>query len=223
MNLLSTKEITMSSREVASVVGSRHSDICISIQRLITKEVIAGYAAMPYTHEQNRQTYYEYFLNKRDSLIVVAQNCPEFTAAIVDRWQELESKQLPQLPDFNNPAESARAWADQYEQNQIKQQQLELAAPKVAFVDNYVDVGTTKTLRETAKILKYPERKMIALMIEDKVLYRQSGNLLPYQNRQAQGLFEVKTGESGGHAFTQTRVTTKGIEWLAQRYASELL
>ena len=32
-------------------------------------------------------------LTKRDSLIVVAQNCPEFTAAIVDRWQALENQQ----------------------------------------------------------------------------------------------------------------------------------
>lgn len=32
----------------------------------------------------------EYRLVKRDSLIVVAQLCPEFTTRIVDRWQELE-------------------------------------------------------------------------------------------------------------------------------------
>lgn len=29
---------------------------------------------------------------KRDSLIVVAQLCPEFTGAIVDRWLELEEQ-----------------------------------------------------------------------------------------------------------------------------------
>ena len=50
---------------------------------------------MAYTHPQNGQTYYEYHLTKRDSLIVVAQNCPEFTAAIVDRWQALENQQKP--------------------------------------------------------------------------------------------------------------------------------
>lgn len=30
-----------------------------------------------------------YQLNKRDSLIVVAQLCPEFTARIVDRWRTI--------------------------------------------------------------------------------------------------------------------------------------
>ena len=55
--------------------------------------MIWGYQPMAYTHPQNGQTYYEYHLTKRDSLIVVAQNCPEFTAAIVDRWQALENQQ----------------------------------------------------------------------------------------------------------------------------------
>jgi hypothetical protein len=34
-----------------------------------------------------------YLVSKRDSYIVVAQLCPEFTARLVDRWQELENKQ----------------------------------------------------------------------------------------------------------------------------------
>ncbi|MDA5609429.1 Rha family transcriptional regulator, partial [Pasteurella multocida] len=85
--------LTMSSREIASLINKNHSDLCRSIERLIAKGVIKGYQPMAYTHPQNGQTYYEYHLDKRDCLIVVAQNCPEFTAAIVDRWQELENQQ----------------------------------------------------------------------------------------------------------------------------------
>ncbi|MCT8526785.1 phage antirepressor KilAC domain-containing protein, partial [Glaesserella parasuis] len=59
--------------------------------------------------------------------------------------------------------------------------------------------------------------------LRDRVLYRQSGNLLPYQTVHSKELFTVKTGTAEhGHNFTQTRVTGKGIEWIAQRYASEL-
>ena len=55
------------------------------------------------------------------------------------------------------------------------------------------------------------------------MLFRQSANLLPYQDKQAKQLFVVKTGTAEhGHNFTQTRVTAKGIEWIAQRYASDL-
>ena len=120
----------------------------------------------------------------------------------------------PKIP--TNFAEALQLAADQAKA-------LELAAPKVAFVDNFVETGTTKTLRETAKILNYPERKMIALMIDHDILYRMSGKLLPYQKYHEQKLFEVKTGERNGHAFTQTRVTTKGLAWLGERYASDLM
>ncbi|SUT93439.1 antirepressor protein 1 [[Actinobacillus] rossii] len=61
-------------------------------------------------------------------------------------------------------------------------------------------------------------------IVLDKFLYRQSGNLLPYQKSQERGLFTVKTGTAEhGHNFTQTRVTSKGIEFIASRYASELM
>ncbi|MFZ3192080.1 MAG: hypothetical protein WA154_02600, partial [Moraxellaceae bacterium] len=44
--------------------------------------------------EHRGNTYKCFLLNKRDSLVVVARLSPEFTAAVVDRWQELEAAQL---------------------------------------------------------------------------------------------------------------------------------
>lgn len=128
------------------------------------------------------------------------------------------------LPDFTNPAESARAWAEEYEKRELAEQKLIEAQPKIEFVQRYVEVGTTKSLRETAKILKMPERTMIDCLVGDGLLFRQSGNLLPYQKYHAKGLFDVKTGTTEyGHNYTQTRVTSKGIEYIASRYASELM
>ena len=120
MNLITTGSpvTTMSSREIAELVESRHADVCRTIERLIEKSVIGGCAPTAYTHEQNGQQYTEYHLNKRDSYIVVAQLSPEFTARLVDRWQELEDENKVALPDFNDPVASARAWADQVEQRQ---------------------------------------------------------------------------------------------------------
>ncbi|WP_314186549.1 phage antirepressor KilAC domain-containing protein [Aggregatibacter kilianii] len=224
--------LTMSSREIAGLINKNHSDLCRSIERLIAKGVIWGYQPTAYTHPQNGQVYYEYHLNKRDSLVVVAQNCPEFTAAIVDRWQELENQQKhPALPDFTNPAEAAREWAKQFEQRLLVEKQKALVEkqvdemrPKAEFVDRYVEFSGSKSLRETAKILKMPEREMINRLVADKVLYRQSNNLLPYQKAHIQELFTVKTGiTDNGYDFTQTRVTAKGIQWIANRYASELM
>lgn len=211
--------LTMSSREIAQITESRHSDVCVSIDRLMKKGVIRGYQAMPYTHPQNGQIYYEYHINKRDTYVIVAQLSPAFTARLVDRWQELENQQgIPQ-----SFSQALRLAAEQQEVIEQQNHQLAIQAPKVAFVEHYVEVGTTKSLRETAKILSFPEKRLIECLERDRVLFRQSANLLPYQDKQAKQLFVVKTGTAEhGHNFTQTRVTAKGIEWIAQRYASEL-
>ena len=92
MNSLSivSNTVTMSSREIAELLEKQHANIKISAERLADRGVIGTLAVQEFAHNGN--TYTEYLLNKRDSLILVAQNCPEFTARIVDRWQELEAK-----------------------------------------------------------------------------------------------------------------------------------
>lgn len=216
--------LTMSSREITKLVNSRHSDVCKSIETLISKGVIGGYQPKPYTHPQNGQIYYEYFLNKRDTYILVAQFSPEFTAAVIDRWQELENQQNPTALLPQNYLQALEQLVASEKEKQALALENKAMKPKADFVDLYVDIGTTKSLRETAKILNMPEKVMIAALERDKALYRQSGNLIPYSDKQSRGLFTVKTGTAEhGHNFTQTRVTSKGIQWIAQRYASELM
>lgn len=213
--------LTMSSREIAYLVESRHDSVKRTIERLQDKGLIQ---LTPMVEVKNHlgQVVTEYQLIKRDTYVVVAQLSPEFTARLVDRWQELENQQMPQIPQ--TLSEALRLAADQAEQIERQNLLLEQQRPKVEFVQRYVEVGTTKSLRETAKILRVPERAMIDCLVDDGLLFRQSGNLLPYQKYHAKGLFDVKTGTTEhGHNYTQTRVTSKGIEYIASRYASELM
>lgn len=211
--------VTMSSREISALVHSKHGDVKRSAERLNAAGLLTAPLAQ-FDFEHNGNVYQEYRFNKRDSLVLVARLSPEFTAAVVDRWQELENKALiPQtLP------EALRLAADMAEQNAQLSHKVQQDAPKVAFVNHYVEAGGAKSLRETAKILNMPEKAMIDVLLRDKVLFRQSGNLLPHALRQRDGLFTVKTGTSDfGHAYTQTRVTPRGVQWIAERYASELM
>ena len=213
--------LTMSSREIADLVESRHDSVKRTIERLQDKGLIQ---LTPMVEVKNHlgQVVTEYQLIKRDTYVVVAQLSPEFTARLVDRWQELENQQMPQIPQ--TLSEALRLAADQAEQIERQNLPLEKQRPKVEFVQRYVEAGTTKSLRETAKILRVPERAMIDCLVGDGLLFRQSGNLLPYQKYHAKGLFDVKTGTTEyGHNYTQTRVTSKGIEYIASRYASELM
>jgi phage antirepressor YoqD-like protein len=170
------------------------------------------------------QVVTEYQLIKRDTYVVVAQLSPEFTARLVDRWQELENQQNPTALLPQNYLQALEQLVASEKEKQALALENKAMKPKADFVDLYVDIGTTKSLRETAKILNMPEKAMIAALERDKALYRQSGNLIPYSDKQSRGLFTVKTGTAEhGHNFTQTRVTSKGIQWIAQRYASELM
>lgn len=117
----SSKVATMTSREIAELVDSRHDSVKRTVERLAEKGVISQPPMVDGPKSANGVVEQVYFLDKRSSLIVVAQLCPEFTARIVDRWQDLEAKQAAPaftLPDFTNPASAARAWAVQYEATQ---------------------------------------------------------------------------------------------------------
>lgn len=234
-NLLpNCKTLTMSSREIADLVGKRHDKVKQSIERLSIAKRGADQAPIDlppmgeYRDSLGRPAA-EYVFSgekgKRDSIIVVAQLSPEYTARLVDRWQELESANRVQLPDFTNPAESARAWAEQYELRAIAQQALAIAAPKVEFVDRYVENAGTLTFRQVAKLLKANERVLRQLLIEGHVMYRLNGVMTPYQNHIDAGRFEVKTGtsERNNHAFAQARFTPKGVQWIAGLWASHTM
>lgn len=94
--------VTMSSLEISELVKSRHTDVRRSIERLMQKGVIAS-APMAFLANINGLgkvvKVKAYLLGKRDSYVVVAQLSPEFTGALVDRWQQLESQvSAPYLP-----------------------------------------------------------------------------------------------------------------------------
>lgn len=84
---------TMSSREIADLVESRHDNVKRTMERLSDRGVIRFTPTEETSHEgAGARSVEVYRVNKRDSFVVVAQLCPEFTARLVDRWQELEAQ-----------------------------------------------------------------------------------------------------------------------------------
>lgn len=219
LKIIESQEITMGTREIAEMLGKQHSNIKISAERLAAAGVIGTLAPQEFTHLNN--TYIEYRLNKRDSLILVAQNSPEFTARIVDRWQELEAKQAPAIPKTYAEAllEAGRLAMEVERQAE----QLSLAAPKVEFVDKYVTATGGLGFRQVAKLLKVKEPELRGFLLGRRIMYRLAGVLTPYAEHIEAGRFEVKTGvaEHGdsSRAYSQAKITPKGVEWLAGELA----
>lgn len=99
-------------------------------------------------------------------------------------------------------------------------QQLALAAPKVEFVDKYVQATGIFTFREVAKLLKANEARFREFLIDSKVMYYLGKKLTAYKSHEDAGRFAVKTDTAkNGHDYRQTFFTPKGVHWVAGQWA----
>lgn len=212
MSLSTVVNPTMTSQDIADLVESRHDKVKQSIERLALRGTIQ---LPPLGEVKNHlgQSVAVYQVGKRDSYIVVAQLSPEFTARLVDRWQELENQaRIPQnLPD------ALRLAADLAEEKQKLENQLAIAAPKAQFVDSYVTATGSLGFRETCKLLHIKEPAFRKFLLDSEIMYLLAGKLTPYAQHIDAGRFTVKTGENltNGHAFIKNKFTPKGIQWIA--------
>ncbi len=217
--LITGNSLTMSSREIATLVKSNHSDVKRSAERLQAAQLLTQpLAEFDFVHNGN--TYQEYRFNKRDSLVLVARLSPEFTAAVVDRWQELESRQhLPQT--FS---EALRLAADLADQNQQLETQLAIAAPKVEFAER---VGEAKgvLIGNFAKAIGIGPNKLFTWMREHRVLITSGArHNVPFQEYMDRGYFTVRetpvlTNHGIQISFT-TLITGRGQQWLVSKLSA---
>lgn len=222
--------LTMSSREIAELLGARHDSVKRSIESLVMRAVFTRPQSVdvPETGGNGRvYTTHVYLLDKRSSLIVVAQLSPEFTARVVDRWQELEAqvakapKHLPLYQPQTRVEQVLLQLAEEQEQRAIAaEDKLAIAEPKAEALDALADADGTFTLTAAAKNFGIsPRKEFIRVLVEWGVLYQRSKNspLLPAEWALQRGYFVVRTENRGGFVAQQTRVTAKGMGWIATK------
>ena len=136
----------MSSREIADLVGSRHDKVKQSIERLATAKgpekpaVIDLPPLGEYLDSLGRKAT-EYLVNKRDSFVVVAQLSPEFTAALVDRWQQLEAQAAKPVPADLTKLEILQMALESEKARVLLTVQVEAQAKKIDHLENLFKEG----------------------------------------------------------------------------------
>lgn len=221
LTILNDNTLTMSSREIAELTGKRHDNVMSDIKTML--DSLGAHApSFLGTYKTSRGNIYELFnLPKRETLILVSGYNIELRAKIIDRWQELEDQQQPDISTDTGKLLMIQGLVEKQlaliAENEQQARELEHAKPAVKFLENFVEAKSTKGLREVAKVLGLKEREFVATLEAQKILFRQSGQLLPFAQFQHNGYFEVKTGEANGYAFHQTRFTPKGIAWITKR------
>lgn len=209
-----TQNQSMNSLEISELVQSRHDDVKRSIDRLAERGVIARPPMAVMEKTANNRTYkVEVYVfsgeqGKLDSITVVAQLSPEFTAALVKRWYELENQnQLPQT--F---AEALQLAADQA-------RQLELAAPKIQYFDTIVERSTLLNATQVAQKIGLSAIAMNKALDQLGVYSRGVKRARVFQQWFIdQGLGELKQTDLG---YSQPMFTTKGEAWVIRKLVSE--
>ena len=220
---------TMSSREIAQLCQKPHDNVLKLIRSLIDGGIVKSTTPHQYMHPQNGQWYTEFLSDKRDSLVVVARLSPEFTAAVIDRWQELEAQNnTPALPNFADPVQAARAWADAMELQQKAIAQVAELQPKAQALDAITHAKGNSDIRDTAKALGAKQSDFISWCLKHGWLYRDDcERLKAYANRIQQGFMTQKSvlyrgSDSTERATMQPMFTPKGLTHLAKIYTREV-
>lgn len=216
-NLIVGSEMRMTSLQIAELVESRHDDVKRSIDRIANRGVIA-YPPMADVQETggNNRTYttqvyvFSGEQGKRDSIIVVAQLSPEFTARLVDRWQELENATSFRIP--STLSEALQLAADQA-------RKIEADKPKVQHYDVVVERSGLLNATQVGQKVGLSAVSLNKALLEMRV-YNASVKRGRAFNQWFidQGLGELKQVEGG---YTQALFTLKGEAWVIEKMISE--
>lgn len=211
---------TMSSAEIADLVEKRHDNVKRTI------EMLAGRRAIEFPQIEEIPTATKpttvYRVGKRDSYVIVAQLSPEFTARLVDRWQELEATVIaPRVPQ--TLAQALRLAADQAEMLEAQNRLIEQQRPAVEFAHTIRNTADVITIGDMARVLGFGQNRFFRQLRADHILMSDNR---PYQHYIDRGYFRVVESvwvddSKEAHPTFKTLVTGRGQVYLQRKYGAE--
>lgn len=212
---------TMTSLEIAEVIGKQHAHVMRDIRSLLERGCDKSNFGLVEYKDKKGEERPMYQLTKKGCLILASGYDALLREKIINRWEELEiqvRKSEIIMPNFSNPAEAARAWADQYEQRLKLATKVKEDAPKVEFFESVAESKDAVEMKAVSSTLNYVavgRNKLFAILREQKVL--QSNNI-PYQKYIDVGYFRtIETKKNCGsevRIFIKTLVYQKGLDFI---------
>ena len=240
-NLVEIKnnQVVVSSRDVAENFGKQHKNVLRAIDDLVAQNSATQNMFNEQVREYHGQDFRYYYMNRDGfSLLVMG-----FTGAEAIEWKlkyieafnsmEKKLKNPLALPNFSNPAEAARAWADEFEKRKQAEQLIEAQKPKVIFAEAVSASKTSILVGELAKILRgngvpIGQRRFFQWLRENGYLIKRKGTdyNMPTQRSMELGLFEIKEGSyvngDGVNVITKTpKITGKGQNYFINKFLKE--
>ena len=232
-NLTVNKNLTLDSREVAELVGKRHSDLLRDIRNYRTyldQSKIASvnfFVSSAYEDAKGERRVCYQITKKGCEFIahkLTGQKGTEFTATYINKFHEMENKLTIHKDSYmiENPVERAQRWIEE----ELERQDLRLATqkqkqvigelkPKADYTDKILKNKGLVTITQIAKDYGMSGREMNDLLHELGVQYKQSKQWLLYADYHSKGYtqsetFEITRTDGSPDVVMNTKWTQKG-------------
>lgn len=223
------KNETMTSLEIAEVTGKQHQHVLRDIDALLVQGLDASnFGLTSYKDKSNREQRC-YQLTKKGCLILASGYDALLREKIINRWEELETKEVSMIKVPTTFAEALRLAADQAEK--LEEQERQLAAsskeivelsgtiatmqPKVTYVDKILASKETVTTTQIAQDYGRSAKSFNILLRNFGIQHKVGGQWILYAKYLPSGYvqsdtisIEHKDGSSG--SVMHTKWTQKG-------------
>ena len=219
----STKENTISSREVAEMIGERHDSLLRKIDRINENLQNANlcsdkyWIAGTYTAGTGKQ-YREYQVTKKGCELIAhkteGQKGVEFTVRYMDRFEEMEQKLQKKTPvTYIEALEQLLASEKEKERLALEnKEQLQIIGelqPKADYTDEILKCPGTVTITQIAKDYGMSGTKMNKILNELGVQFKKSGQWFIYEKYNGKGYTKSQTVQIERHGVKDCVMNTK--------------
>lgn len=181
IGLLDGKVATMSTVEIAELCEKRHDNVMRVANSLAERGIILS----PQIEEmfsmgrggKNRRKIYN--LDKTESLNLVANLSPQFTAKIIDRWLELEGSQNKGVAIPQTMEEALQIALDTARKNKELEGKLAKAEPQVQALKRLAESKGGFTVTVAATVLKIKRTDLFGYLQSNGWAYRSKNKWRP--------------------------------------------
>lgn len=215
-------EVTMSSLEISEYTGKKHSHVIRDIKKMLSelygddpkmghpKNSINSMHDGVFVEADSRGYVGRFIIDRKHTDCLLTGYSAKARMNVIKRWHELEKSNKPSIPQTY--AEALQLAADQAKQ-------IELAAPKVAFVDNLVDrtnlMNATQVAQKHGKSAIWLNKHLSEYGVYNRSIKRTKAFQQWFVDS---GYGEMKKNEMG---YDQPLFTNAGEVWINEKLYSE--
>lgn len=214
---MENNQVVTSSKQVAEVFGKEHKNVLRDIDNILKVdglkiEPMFFEGTEPDTYGRMKKVYYM----NRDGFSLLAmgftgKKALDWKLKYIEAFNKMEKtiQGGMELPNFQDPAAMAEAWAKQYRLTQAAQKALEEAKPKIEFCNDLTKGEKDVSFRKYSTMTGIDASILTQFCIDNKWIYRdQSGTRLPYSGKK--DWFKMKWIRPNGKCMPNIYITPKG-------------